>query len=355
MADDTMAIQRKRESEVSVEEKLASAGADAIRSRSAATETVEEMLVTERPRDEQGRFAAETVADTVEQTPAETVTETPNVPIQDTQDPAISAYLQKYGGDVNKALQAAVSAQRKLGEQSTEIGESRRVIEELSAIREQLAQNAPQPTIDQPTVDWFDQQVMENPARALEWAANQKNTLLLERGVSIWKDTDPYGAAMYAANLQRQQDRAEFERRFNEIQQAPVNDRVATSLNNILASHGEYVQYADGIENTIQKYPAAGDAFRSAVESGDQTKIEGALETLFALSERDTLRALALTGQTPADTTSITQVATQTETPEAHGEETPEPTPQDDFRAAFAQEAARYKGDRVVPNAYVAR
>ena len=341
--------------EQSLEAKLTEIGTGRqARETVAATETapVEGTPVTERPRDEQGRFAAETVADTVEQTPAPA--QTAPEPAQ-VEDPAISAYLQKYGGDVNKALQAAVSAQRKLGEQSTEIGESRRVIEELSAIREQLAQNAPQPTIDQPTVDWFDQQVMENPARALEWAANQKNTLLLERGVSIWKDTDPYGAAMYAANLQRQQDRAEFERRFNEIQQAPVNDRVATSLNNILASHGEYVQYADGIENTIQKYPAAGDAFRSAVESGDQTKIEGALETLFALSERDTLRALALTGQTPADTTSITQVATQTETPEAHGEETPEPTPQDDFRAAFAQEAARYKGDRVVPNAYVAR
>src|SRR5689334_10344773 len=41
----------------------------------------------------------------------------------------VQAYLSKYGGDVAKALEAAIHAQAKIGEQGNEIGELRRMVQ----------------------------------------------------------------------------------------------------------------------------------------------------------------------------------------------------------------------------------
>ena len=65
---------------------------------------------------------------------------------------------------VNKALAGAVHLQRKAGEQSNEVGELRRMVEELGQLRESIQQGQQrEPVMDQATVDWFDEQAAINP------------------------------------------------------------------------------------------------------------------------------------------------------------------------------------------------
>ena len=290
----------------------------------------------------------------VEEQPAEPA-EAPPVepeapPEQPAGDPAIAAYLAKYGGDVDKALQAAVAAQRKLGELGNELGQQRQenaeyqqILTEIEALKQQR-QQPPMP------VDWIDEQIAANPASAREYAVqalNSNQPLLYERIMRQWYETDPYAAQDFQSALRVEQVKRELQA------QAPQRDegiQMQAALQQVLAEHPEFTQYADGLEAVITKYPAAAAGLR-----GGQQEKQQAIETLFALAERDTLRAIALAGGPAAEPATAQEVATGT-TSQEHPHEAPAPpTPQDVFREQFRQEAARRNGERPIPQAFVAR
>lgn len=269
------------------------------------------------------------------------------------QDPTAAAVLAKYGNDPTKVAQALAHAQRKLGQQGSELGDERQkaaeyetILTELQAMREQQAQPQQQQFVDQSTADWFDQQLLDDPVRTMEWARQNNNQMLYQRGISTWKDVDPYGASRYANAV----DMQALEQRL--ASQRPTNDSVEmqSALNQVLSTHQEFVQYADDLPNVIERYPLV-----AAGLSGGQEQKQQAIETLFALAERDTLRSLALTGATPVDTTSSTAVAVPATAEQIPDEEAAQPSAQDQFREQFRKEAERYGGERVIPGAYVAR
>jgi len=325
--------------EQAVEAKLAEAGADHLRQMTPA-EAAPEKLGTPAEEPVEAADVEETVAP--EATPGD--------------DPAISALLAKYGGDINKALQAAVQAQRKLGEMGNELGQKRqenseyeRIISELADLKQQINQPTAPQVPDQQTVDWLDEQIALNPAAAPQYAAQalQANQpLLYQRIMRQWFDHDPYAATEFSNQIRFEQVKQELQ------QQAPRDENVQmqAALTQVLSEHPEFDQYAGDLEATISRYPAAAAGLR-----GTQEEKKQAIETLFALAERDTLRAIALSGQTPAAPSATTEVATAT-TSQEHPDEAPAPPkPLDVFREQFRQEAARYSGERAIPNAYVAR
>ena len=325
-----------------VEAKLAEAGVDTVRRHSfseapeAAPEvgTPAEVVDEGQPRNELGQFVG-----------AEQPEEVPSEPQAQTGDPAVAAFLSKYGGDVDKALAGAVHLQRKAGEQSNELGELRRMVDELSSLRETIAADAQarqqyQAPIDQATVDWYDQQILEgNGKAALEWARQQGNELLLQRGLSTWKQVDPYEAAAYRQDLYFSQLRQEMEQQKQASQQLPVDANVHMALSNVRSQHPEFVNYDDALGDTLAKYPFMQEALVGASQSGDRAKLEGAIETLYALAQRDTLASIALTGNTPETTATSSEVAEPT-TSETR-EPAPEPSPLDAWRDEFRQMAER--------------
>lgn len=340
--------------ENAVAEKLAAVGADTVRSSTPTQAPLEQTPPDLNPPEPQVEVdAPEPVAEDV-QTPPDL---NPPEPAQG-EDPAIAAYLKKYGGDVNKALQAAVHAQRKLGEQGNELGQQRQenaeyqaLIDELSGLRQDLTQQrtAQQANVlpDQATIDWLDQEIATNPASAQTYAVQALNagqTVLYDRIMRGWYETDPYAATTFSNALR-------FEQMKQELQaSAPVRDEntaMQAALSQTLAEHPEFTQYTDDLATVIERYPAAAIGLTGTAEQKKQ-----AIETLFALAERDTLRSLALTtsGGTPAEAATQAEVAVPA-TSEAHPDEAPaEPTPLDVWRQQFREEA-----DRMRHGAFVAR
>lgn len=330
-----------------LEERLASVGADQIRRNTFSDEPAAPEPGTPANEPEP---AAETVveetAPVVEEPAAPTTVETPAVD----GDAAVQAYLAKYGGDVNKALQAAVSASKKLGELGNDLGQTRQENAELERVVEELAQlkgrldERPEPVqhVDAATVDWFDEQVLTNPAQAVEWARTQRNDLLFQRGIQTWKDIDPFAASQYVTDLKI----ANHDLRVNEriASQAPrggnsVNDALA----NVIAARPEFAQYADDLGNVLANNTFAADAYKAAVASGDQKQIEGAIQTLFSLAEGDTLRHLALSGATPIDGRTTAEVATTTTSQDRPEAEPAKPSGVEQFRDQFREEAERLR------------
>ena len=327
--------------EQALEAKLSESGADQIR-RHTFDEAPEPVVVEEEP-------AAPTPAEV--EAPTETTVETPveeAAPSSD--DPAVAAYLKKYGGDVSKALQAAVSAQPKLGELGNELGEHRqqnaeyeRVINELAEIRQQIQQPQVQPVPDQATIDWVDEQITLNPAAAPQFAVQALQagqTMLYDRIMETWFAVQPRAASSFETAVRVEQVKQELSA------QAPARDEnvmMQAALQQVLAENPEFHQYADDLASTIEKYPAAAAGLR-----GSQQEKQQAIETLFALAERDTLRSLALSGNTPAESNSATDVATAT-TSQDHPDEAPaEPTPLEAWREQFRSEAERMRGGAFV-------
>ena len=334
-----------------VEAKLAEAGADQVRRFSfdqapeAAPETgtpAEEVSaeIPERTRDERGRFAAAEQPEVAEpEAQGEVAAETPTV------DPDVAKFLAKYGGDVDKALQGAVNLQRKAGEQSNEVGELRQLVEQLSTLNNSIsqAQAQPQPQyVDQGTIDWFDQQVYDNPNQAVELARQQGNSILFQRGLAAWKEIAPADYAVYVNELRNQQYFGQIQQQLQQQQQQaqlPQDAQINLALSNVLNRNPEFTTYSDVLDSTMEKYPYAAKLLNAATQSGDSAQIEGAIETLYSLARGDTLYSALRAGDTPEDSTTTAQVAVPqtSETREAPAE----PTAEDEFRQAFRQEAER--------------
>lgn len=335
--------------EQALEAKIEAAGLDQVR-RPFATDTA--------AATEEAPAATEPVAEEapVAEAPAEAAETDAEPP---TGDPVAAAVLAKYGNDPAKLAQAHAELQKKLGQQGQELGEHRqqsaeyeRVQAELEEIKQRLDKPAAQPQfVDQATADWYDQQVETNPVQALEWARSN-NTLLFQRGLATWKELDPFGAGQYATHLQIETAKAEMrETQAAQPRGGGVNDALAT----VFAQHPEYSQYANDLTAVMGRNQFAADAYTAAVQGGNQQQIEGAITTLFRLAEADTLRAIALSGGTPAEGTSTTDVATAT-TSTDHPDEAAKPASHvDAFREQFRKEAERYNGERAIPGAYVAR
>jgi len=300
--------------------------------------TPAETVQAEPLRDEQGRFVSAEPQVEAPTDPENASDSGDDLNQQGNTDPAVAAFLAKYGGDVDKALAGAVHLQRKAGEQSNEVGELRQMVQELSQIRESFQtqqQQTPQ-VLDQATVDWFDEQAYSNPHGAAEYARQQGNDVLLQRALAIWKANEPGDYAVYVNDLNNQKLRSEFEERLQQAQQLPMDSNMHMALMNVRSSHPEFSNYDEALEATLQKYPSVSDAIQSAATSGDRNKLEAAIETAYALAQGDTLRSLALTGPAPDNTTTTSQVVelTVSETTEA----APEPSNMDKFRSEFHQE-----------------
>lgn len=334
MSDQALAAER------GLEEKLATLGLDELR----------------RPGgpDSAGEAEPEPVA---EEAPAPELEPAPEpepeaAPVADeTGDPAIAAYLKKYDGDINKALQAGAQAQRRIGEMKTEVGQTReqneelqRVVDEVAQLKDQLSQQRTQVPVDQATANWFDEQVIQNPMAAMEWARQQGNQILVQRGIQTWKELDPYGAARYENALDMQALRQEL------TTQRPSDEsiEIQSALSEVLARHPEFVQYTDDLPALLEERP-----YDARGLSGSLQEKVAALQTLFELAERKTLRSLALANAT--DPAAPAEVAVPTVSEDRPEEEAPPPSGVDVFREQFADEAKRWSGERAVPAALQSR
>lgn len=103
-----------------------------------------------------------------------------------------------------------------IGRQSGEVGELRRVVDELSA-RVGQAQAQPAPAAPQVVIT---QELIENdPARATMVAFQQKDEHALAAAFDVWKDEDPFTAATWLSDRRLEQQQQQFDAKLAEVDQ----------------------------------------------------------------------------------------------------------------------------------------
>lgn len=133
-------------------------------------------------------------------------------------DPEIQGLVEKYGGDVNQALKAAVEAQRLIGRQGQELGELRKQMEEtleqrLTQFQQQTQQAQYAPSMVQSYID------DGNYYAAAETARQTGNQALLGHVLSSWGADSPYEATVYTSALQQQEFARQIEERLGQFRE----------------------------------------------------------------------------------------------------------------------------------------
>jgi hypothetical protein len=231
-----------------VEPEVPAEVADAL---AAATADDTEVETEDRQRDAQGRF------------------------LPKFKDPDVNGFLEKYNGNVEEALKAAVNSQSLIGSQGGELGQLR---QQLEALQTQVTRQA-EPAID------YDTLLEENPARATMLAWGRGDNYAYQQAVQQWEAVSPGSPAIWAQNLQLQQQLSSLSTRFEETT-APLKQQAATQ-----GFANAYQELAVELPELNQLGPDMGKAL-GALGDTTQRAILSTLETGTQESQKEVLRTL---------------------------------------------------------------
>lgn len=240
----------------------------------AAEEPAEEAVTAPegRPRNEKGQFV-----------PAETGAPETDAPEQ----PAETSILDKYGGDVDKALKALEESQSYIGDLHRTQGELTRQLAELTQ-----AIQSPKPQQD------FEALLESNPQQAAEMALAANDQQAYQRAVEEWNDLAPGAPQIWAQNLYLQQQMAELRQQV-EATQAPLREQqqtqtLARAYQEVEQANPDFAQLQPVMSTVVGELGAAGyDWITPALESGDPVKAKAALTTLVEVARARTAGNLA--------------------------------------------------------------
>jgi len=109
--------------------------------------------------------------------------------------PETEAFLAKYDGDLNAALQGAANLTSKFGEQGNELGDLRK---ELAQYRAEVQAQVNRPTLDWPDEDAEPEEAVLQYRQIAEQATTTQDEETLGQAVSAWHQLDPMGAEAWA-------------------------------------------------------------------------------------------------------------------------------------------------------------
>lgn len=162
----------------------------------------------------------------------------------------LQAYLDRFGGDQEKALRAAVEAQKLIGRQGQELGELRALAQEVAA---RGLDGAPQPQYD---VDEVSMWLADNPTRIPEVAEHafySGNEDIMNAAVAQWKEIDPSTASKFERWTIAQQVRAELSAESQTREQASADWNQAAAT--FAANHEDLDSVAPQMLTLAKQYP----------------------------------------------------------------------------------------------------
>lgn len=221
-----------------------------------------EVTPAEQPRDESGRFAAQ----------AEEVAETEEAPAE---EPELIAGRFKSTDDLAKSY---LSLEEKFKERDSELGELRQLREQL----EQQQTQTPAVPLNQDTVDWFDEQIEQNPYGAAVWALqSDPSGVLYDRAMESWYDVQPRQAAAFERHREMAEMAQAFDQRVSSVaapveQQAQQNAFVAAWAN-VAQRHSDLPEHAEAILEAAQQAPEIVSLLKTATPEAQERVIENLL------------------------------------------------------------------------------
>lgn len=278
-----------------------------------------EIEVTEEPHPEEPEAAEEPEEELEEEVEEE---DSPQF------SPDIQAFLDKYNGDVSKALEAAVNAQSKLGEQGQELGELRRMVQELG-------EKIPAKTPQSPFVPAeFQDAIVENPEQWALWAVQNENQAVYDQAMNEWYEQAPARAARFERAMEMQM----LEQRLQQ-QYQPVTETVAQqqNANAITSAHRalsqKYPDFQQVLESATEGELAGID--RNLLAQAQQTNPEAALELVYRWVSAGRETEAARKAQRKEASRQAKKEAAAVVTGEGSSDSKPEPTTMDKLKEAM--------------------
>ena len=256
---------------------------------------VETEAAVERPRDEKGRFAKveeetptdpevaeyEQQAETTEEQPEETADEDGDIVLEIDDD--LQAVLDKYDGDVTKALRALNDSQSMIGRQGNELGQLRSELAEMRQALEQRLQQPAQPQYIGPYVN----DIEENPQGLVMEALERGDVPTMERALRAWGEYEPFQAATFLMTLQ-QQAAEQSPAAMAPAPTAPTTPQGPTledAMSEVVARHPDVEKYLPQVEQVAQEFPTLRDSMRAGSPAAQAQAFEELLKIAKARSQ----------------------------------------------------------------------
>jgi len=258
-------------------------------------------------------------------------------------DPDVQSFLEKYDGDLNKALRGAIEAQKMVGRQGSELGELRKVQQDLEALKTTLLQRQNEPAPQPQILPNYRELIDEDPRTAAVTAYENQHWDAMGAALAAWKEEDPVEARLFAMQVKNEaemaQQRYEFEERL-----AQAQPQVNTEQEFVQAMSGLVARYPD-LEATLPAIDAVSKErplLRQVLESGSPSDRVAALEDLYLIAKSrtvasDTSAAVRQVAVRVSDEARQARAAAAVvSTSGATAATGDHPTKDDEFRGAFA-------------------
>jgi hypothetical protein len=204
-------------------------------------------------------------------------------------DTDVQAFLEKYDGDLNKALKGAIEAQKMVGRQGSELGELRKVQKDLEDLKTTLLTRQAEPVQPQVMPD-YRSLIDDDPRTAAVTAYENQHWDAMGAALAAWKEEDPVEARLFAMQVKNEaemaQQRYEFEERLNAAQK-PTNPEgdFADMMVDMVKKYPDLEATIPAIDEVSKERPL----LRSVLESGSPADRVAALEDLYLIAKSRTV------------------------------------------------------------------
>lgn len=229
---------------------------------------------TEKPRDEQGRFVADTPA------AAEVAPEVlADAPVEETAAEKLHAGKYK---SVEELERGYLELQTFAARQGTDVGEQRALSQALAERLAVLESKTSAPAHRQITPEFIDQ----NPGAAAQIAYEQGDTATLGAAYQQWTLEDPAAAATWVGERRLQEARQEFEARAKQLedrfipfQQQQEQNQLTQGVQQLPEDVRSFLQNVDTVQNLATEFPTLGNA----IVSGSASERLNAIQALHGI------------------------------------------------------------------------
>lgn len=258
-------------------------------------------------------------------------------------DTDVQSFLEKYDGDLNKALRGAVELQKMAGRQSGELGELRKVQQDLEALKTTLLTRQAEPQQPQVMPDYRNL-IDEDPRSAAVTAYENQHWDAMGAALAAWKEEDPVEARLFAMQVKAEADlaqqRHDFEQRLAEARppQGDPEQEFVQAMTGLVQRYPDLEATLPAIDEVSKERPL----LRSVLTTGSPADRAAALEDLYLIAKSrtvasDTSAAVRQVQVRVSDEARQARAAAAVvSTSGATAATGDQPTKADEFRGAFA-------------------
>ena len=195
-------------------------------------------------------------------------------------DPEIESVLEKYDGDLNKALRALNEGQSLIGRQGSELGELRTQMQELVTL---VQQNQFNPMLYAPYKNSVDEEPGALVGEVLQRAAESGNfdEATYERALAAWAEEEPFPAARLDAQVAMARQMAQ------QAAPQPGAEDLAKEVDAFKERNPDFQQLLPTVNELVEQRPLLK---RSLYEGTAQERVQ-ALDDLYSLAKSRTTQS----------------------------------------------------------------